>query len=169
MGLSRQAQGFTLLEILVTVTLIGIFLLVTVPRLPTPLSADPARRASRWILNTVSVLKREAVCRQTPFTLHVDMAANRLRVTHEAGRGPAAPASALSSLSLEGGVRLTDVQYPQKGIVAAGDAPIRFYPQGYSDRAIIHLTAADNRRFSFVVEPFLSRARMIEGVKGYAE
>lgn len=166
---ATRADGFTLLEIVVVLGLLGLMLLFTVPRFGHLLNVDPALDASRWILNTVENLKRSAVADQRIYILQIDVPANRLWVTREPATGDATPPSAAGGIELSGQANLLDVAYPGKEPPLQQTARIRFYPQGYSDRAIIHLALDDHRRFSFQVEPFLASAKLLETYTGFEE
>ena len=164
-----RADGFTLLEIVMVLGLLGLILLFTVPRFGYLLNTDPALGASRWILNTVENLKRSAVADQRIYILQIDVPANRLWVTGDPDAAVAFPPPASGGIELSGQASLLDVAYPGKEPPKQQTARIRFFPQGYSDRAIIHLALDDHRRFSFQVEPFLSSAKLLETYTGFEE
>jgi prepilin-type N-terminal cleavage/methylation domain-containing protein len=166
---ATRTDGFTLLEIVVVLGLLGLTLLFTVPRFSYMLNMDPALRASRWILNTVQKLKRSAVADQRTYVLQIDVPANRLWVTTEADAAVAFPPPAAPGIELSGEASLLDVVYPGKEPPVQQTARIRFFPQGYSDRAVIHLALDGRRRFSFQVEPFLASARLLETYTGFEE
>jgi len=169
MQAATHEHGFTLLEIVVVLALIGLTLFFTVPRFGHLASRDPALRASRWILATVAHLKRAALTDQRTYALQIDVPANRLWVASESDADPSAP-SAKGGIELTGQATLLDVEYPAGQAPPSGQtARIRFFPQGYSDRAIIHLAPDGHRRFSFWVEPFLSSARLFETYVGFEE
>jgi hypothetical protein len=53
------------------------------------------------------------------------------------------------------------VEFPDRGRVAAGQAEIRFYRDGHSEKMLIHLRHGDAFS-SFLLEPFLSRVKMFD-------
>jgi len=148
------------LEILVVLSLIGLTLFAVLPR-PTALPGDdPALRAARWIVHTVAALQRESLLQQKIYTLHLDPAAGRLHVSNDNAE---APETAIPALELKRGVRLTGVSDLTSSPSTANHFRIRFFPDGYSDRAVIHLAAEDGRRFAFALEPFLAGVTLLEG------
>ena len=66
-------------------------------------------------------------------------------------------------------VKLLDVEFPDDEKVSEGQADINFYQKGYSDMAIIHIENSDNERFSFAIEPFLSRVRWYQANVGFQD
>lgn len=161
-GPASRRNGFSLLEIMVVLALISLTLVFAVPRFGASVAGDPALGASRWILLTVARLKREAALDQQLRTLHLDIGTGRMWITRGEKPPPEATWTVEGGLDLDHRVRLMDVEYPSRDKVIQDVARIRFHPQGYSDRAIIHLETDDQRRFSFQIEPFLAQAKLFE-------
>jgi prepilin-type N-terminal cleavage/methylation domain-containing protein len=159
-----NADGFTLLEIVVVLFLLALTLVWSVPRFGRELTTAPDLRAARWILHTVERLKRAAVTDRQTYVLQIDVPANRLRVACEST--PQTLPAGEGGIELQGGVSLLEVEYPGRTSPAEEADRIRFFPQGYSDWAVIHLALDGRRRFSFQVEPFLARARLLETESG---
>jgi prepilin-type N-terminal cleavage/methylation domain-containing protein len=166
MRTATHTDGFTLLEIMVVLGLLGLTLLLSVPRFGHGLTTDPGLRAARWILHTADSLKRAAVADQRLYVLQIDIPANRLWVTCETEA--CAPPSGKGGIELQGGATLLDVEFPGQAPPTLQTARIRFFPQGYSDRAVIHLALEDHRRLSFPIEPFIARTRLLETDTGFA-
>ena len=59
-------------------------------------------------------------------------------------------------------VRLTEVHFPAKGKITVGQADICFYKQGYSDKAIIHITDDQNIQISILIESFLTDTKIYD-------
>ena len=57
------------------------------------------------------------------------------------------------------GIGIVDVEFPEKGKVSSGEARIFFYPNGYSDKALIHVETAETSFSTFLVEPFLRQIK----------
>lgn len=158
--------GFTLIEIAVVIVLISIMLLVTVPRLPDSPLTDQTRKTKRWIILKVRDLKERAVREQKTFTLNVGLESNRLWAASEGMTDENLQAAVDEGLELSGDLKLRGVEYPGDHKIDFGLAEIRFFPKGYSDRAILHLDDGD-RRYSFKIEPFLSTVRVYDGHIGF--
>jgi hypothetical protein len=64
-------------------------------------------------------------------------------------------------------VRLLDVEYPDREKVTFARADIAFYPQGYSDKALIHMDSTTRGEITFLIEPFLSEVVIYEKYAGF--
>jgi len=161
-----EIRGFTLIEVTVVVFLVGILLLVALPRLPEAPLTDHSRKTSRWLVLKIKDLKQRSVREQNVYSLQVDMDTNRFWVTRADMTEAEKIAAEKDAFRPGGSVRIVDVEFPQLEPATVGRTEIRFYPRGYSERAMIHIDDGD-RRYSFRIEPFLSRVRIYETDVGY--
>lgn len=157
-------QGFTLIELIVVISLISILLFFSIPRLDISFFKDRNRELSARIMLTVRALKEASFREQQPYVLALDLDNNRMWV---------APADAADEIaaedkeSLPKGFRLLGIAYPDQDRMITGVAKIRFYPKGYSDAALIHVQDNNNDRITYQVEPFLAHVKIHEGYLGY--
>lgn len=154
-------MGFSLVELVVVLFLIGILLSFTLPRVNGTILTNHTQSVSRRIISTVQLLKERSVRDQNLYILHLDLDAKRLWVTHESMSAEELEAAEQKGYALPDDVILLDVETPGKGKVTSGRADIHFYKKGYSDRALIHIEE-DNHRRSFLIETFLTRVRLYE-------
>jgi general secretion pathway protein H len=138
-------NGFTLLELIVVITLLGIMLVFTVPRFHDTLFLDESKKSARWIIGKVRALKEAAIRNQKNYTLHIDLDTQRY----------------LNAASLPGDLKIADIEYPIRGKINSGQADITFYKTGYTDKLLIHLQD-DAEYVSFLIEPFLSEIKRYE-------
>jgi hypothetical protein len=66
------------------------------------------------------------------------------------------------------GIRIDRVLFPDQREIAAGEVEIGFYPQGFSDRAVIRLSDEDDVQTDILVEAFLPFARILAEDDGAA-
>jgi prepilin-type N-terminal cleavage/methylation domain-containing protein len=157
----KRSAGFTLIELIVVMAILTIVIAIAVPPLQNSLVVDHVKKAGRWIILKVPALKERAVREQKIYRLHIDLDADRFWISDDSMDEDQLLDAARQGFELTGGLEVLDVEYPRAETIAAGLAEIRFYPKGYSDRAIIHLRD-DDARLSFQVEPFLSNVVMVE-------
>jgi hypothetical protein len=131
-----------------------------IPRIQVDILSDNTRKVSRWIMLNVSALKEKAVHDQKNYVLHLSLDSNRLWVTSDVMSVEELEDAEAIGYELPDDIKLLDVDYPNKEKISVGRADIYFYKKGYSDKAIIHITNNDNEVLSFLIEPFLSRARL---------
>ena len=158
--------GFTLIELIVVMALLSLTLAIAMPRLQDFLLIDHAKKAGRWIILKVPSLKDRAIREQKTYRMHVDIDADRIWISDETMNEEQLLDAARQGFELTGQLDVLDVEYPDADKVSSGLADIRFHPQGYSDRAIIHLKD-DEDRMSFQIEPFLSNVIMVEDYISY--
>jgi prepilin-type N-terminal cleavage/methylation domain-containing protein len=159
---NTRSNGFTLIELVVVIALIGIILFVTVPNFQ-HLFSDETRKTSQWILLQVPKHRALAVSETRIHTLHVDMAEQRLWFSNMDMSDEELSSAMTRGLELDDSVRLLDVAYSYGDSVNSGEAQILFFPKGYSDKAIIHMEGENGDQCSFIIEPFLSKVEIIEG------
>jgi len=150
----------------VVVFLIGILLLVAMPRLPEAPLTDHTRKTSRWLVLKIRDLKHRSVSEQKTYSLQIDLDTNRLWVIREDMTEEQKIAAEEDAFQPGGSVRIVDIQFPQQERSGVGREEVRFYPRGYSDRALLHLDDGD-QRYTFRIEPFLSRVRIYETYVSY--
>ena len=149
-------EGFTFLEIIVVVTLISIMLFFSLPRFQEVLIPGDRDKTARWIIANVKALKERAVRDKRLYALHVGMDSRRLWFSDETMSEEKVQAAREDGHRIPSELRVMDVAYLGKGTVTTGRADIYFYPQGYSDKAVIRFRDSEDQDLSFVIEPFLS-------------
>jgi len=159
--------GFTLIELVVVISLISIMLFFTVPKFQRAVSTDNSKQISRWIMVKVPALKERAIRQQKRYILHVGIDTNRMWVTNESMSEEETRKAAENGYELPGDMTLLDVEYADGVKLSDGRADIRFYKKGYSDKALIHIEDEDNNQMSFVVEPFLSSVKLHNKYVGF--
>ena len=163
----KRDNGFTLIELIVVMALIGCLLAFSIPRFHDTLLTNPTKKTSRWIIGTVKALKESSLREHRIYTLHVGLDTNTLWVTNETMTEEAVSEAAENGYKLPHNVRLLDVEFPVMGKVTTAHADILFYPQGYSDKALIHLANGDSGEHTYLIEPFLTEIIMHERYAGF--
>jgi prepilin-type N-terminal cleavage/methylation domain-containing protein len=163
----RLDPGFTLIELVVVISLISVMLAFAMPRFSQSLMVDEGRKLSRWIMLKSQGIKESALKERRIYTLHIGLDTGRLWVTHDGMDEEALLEAEDKGYPLPDGYRVVDVEYPRRGRVSVGTAEIRYYPEGYSDKALIHVQDDDYETLSFLIEPFMSRVRRFEEHVGF--
>ncbi len=161
---TNSCAGFTLLELIVVILLLTILLGFAIPAFQAGNAGGSRDRVARELAHTVRKLKIAALDRQIIHKLHLDLNQNRIWVTRgeQAAGLDDAPSSPQSERTLPEDIRIAKVRFADNREIRSGRAEIAFYPQGYSDRAIIRLTDKANTTVDLVVEAFLPMALMAE-------
>lgn len=155
-------KGFTLIELVVVVLLIGLTMVLSVPRLRYAMLTDDLRGTVRRMVGTVRTLRNEAIREQKAYALHFDLESNRLWADSADMTDEERIEAHQKAFQLPKGVRVLDVWRSGKGKEVAGEAVIRFTKKGYMEQSVIHLGAEDGRRFTLIFSPFLRRVKVLE-------
>jgi prepilin-type N-terminal cleavage/methylation domain-containing protein len=166
MPVFERIKGFTLIELIVVISLISIMLFFAIPRFQRNVLSDSTKEVSRWILLKIPNIKERAAREQKRYILHVNLDSNKLWITHGAMLEEALQSAETNGYKLPEDIELLDVEYPDQEKISVGQADIYFNEKGYSDKVIIHFENDDNERFSFLIEPFLLQVRLYNS---YAE
>lgn len=163
----QSCAGFTLIELVVVIFLLSTMLFFAAPRLQGLVGANENKKISRWIMLKSQALKAKAVQNQKRYILHVGLDSGRIWVTDESMSEEAVLDAEENGEQLSEELRITDVEYPEQGKVSIGIADICFYKEGYSDKVLIHIEDDDYNRFTFLIEPFLSKVRRYDDYVGF--
>ncbi len=150
-----EETGYTLIEISVVVVLIGVVLLMAIPRVQDTLTSDRMRSAVRNLSGTARELKASAVRDQVDHFLHMDLDKRLVWYTRDDMTAENRTLRRSQARLLPSGVRIMDVSIIDVGKKNEGEVIIRFFSQGYVQPAAIHLTD-DERVMTLIFQPFLS-------------
>jgi prepilin-type N-terminal cleavage/methylation domain-containing protein len=148
-------KGYTLIEISVVIVLIGVVLLMAIPRVQDTITNDRMRSAVRHLSGTARELKANAVREQVDHFLHLDLDKRLVWNTRDDMTADNRTLRRNQARSLPSGVRIADVALIDVGKKNEGEVIIRFFSQGYVQPAAIHLTD-DDRTMTLIFQPFLS-------------
>lgn len=161
-------EAFTLIELIVVVSLISVMLFFAVPKMGGSFFANDERKFSGWLLANIRDLKSKAVKEQTALALYVDLDHNQIWKGSAFMEEDDFPdREDPGRVSLPEDYSLTGVIFSEHVRVANGIARIYFYPKGYSDRAIIHIRKNDGSRVSYRIESFLPHVKVLDGYEEF--
>jgi len=171
-GLCRSAKtrriqspveaGFTLAELVIAITLIGLIALVVLPRIG--LAKNTLASTSRQLIGTMRTLYLTASATKRVHRLYLDLDQQSywaVVVQPDGERPPALP-GLLDKIPFPPEVRLTDVVTPAQGKVTITRAVIQFTPGGRTERSLIHLTDRSGNVFTLQLNPITGSVQVLD-------
>ncbi len=156
-------NGFTFLEIVVVLFIIGLLLLLVYPKIQT-LTENGLQSASRHLVGTIQYLYHEAMATHQVRRLSYDLRAGAYQVQAINSFGESAtPASIGGWVQLPQGVTFQDVVTLRQGKVTEGEAFTQFFPAGLVEKTVIHLTDQNQHVFTLDINPLSGRVKVYEG------
>ncbi|MBW1732843.1 MAG: prepilin-type N-terminal cleavage/methylation domain-containing protein [Deltaproteobacteria bacterium] len=163
----RDKRGYTLIELIVVVLLIGLVLTLTAPRLRDSLLSDDLKSAARRLIGITNDLRNEAIREQSDYFLHLDLDRGRFWITHGSMSEDERALAAEKGSNLPPRVNIRDVWIRGKGKVTGGEARIGFTRRGYTQESVVHLNSQDGRDLTLILSPFMGRVKIVDKYVGF--
>ena len=160
----RLQRGFTLLELIVVVALMGLLLVVSVPAMRNTLLDDPLQSSGRKMIGYITGVRSKAVREQVSYLLYVDLDENRLwhvKESEEKQGEQEVPEEGV--LKLPEDVNLRDIWSRSGGTSGRGIREVWISRQGYLDETVLHIEDDGGESLSLLLAPFLPGVEIREG------
>ncbi len=158
-------KGFTLIELALVIIVLGIMIGIVIPSLSEITDAN-LRRSARHLTGIIRYLRDQAEAKKTLYQLRFDLPnghywAEQLTQTSEhTAEFRKMPSVVSTEGELAGGTTFVDIK--------AGSHPdepyILFTPDGWVEKAFIHLRDGNNKDFTLIVKPLTGATELREGV-----
>ncbi len=148
------ASGFTLVELLVVIVLMGVILVFAVPTTRDVLTGDSLKKASRQLIGVENKLRVEAVRDQEDYILCLDLPSSTYWVIAADMTPEKQDEIKKSPQHLPSGVVILDIVGENNIKQSKDEVRIKFSKKNVCFPAIIHLAYEENR-MTMVINPFL--------------
>ena len=154
---ANNARGFTLIEMIVVVFLIGIMLSLSIPSLRGAFFTDPLKATTRKIIGLVGGLRDQAVRSQQPYLLHVSRLENRLWYEKD---GPAQEQKdqqnePANQLLLPESVKIAGLWMAGEEFSNEDTSVVWISKQGYLEETVIRIEGQAGKHLNIQFHPFL--------------
>ncbi len=148
-------RGFTLIELMVVIALIGVMLFIAVPTTRDALTVNNLKKAARQFIGLERQLRVDAVRDQVNYVLVLNVpAASYFVITDDMTPEKVLEVEKAQSKKLAGDVVLLDVVRDKNEKIKEGRVKIKFGKNHVSPPLVLHLSQ-EEERMTLVVNPFL--------------
>ena len=155
-------RGFTLIELIVVIILLGLMFGLVVPRFRQAILSDSLDATSLRIIGLVENLRERAISDQVPYVLHLDIRENVLWSFGVDATAEEQEKARERAYKLPVDVKIEDI-WSWSGGKLYDEATIHFSRKGYIEQAMIHLESEDGRQLSLELTPFLGSIKIHDG------
>ncbi len=161
---NERSPGFTLIELAVVLSLIGMIFLVVFPNLTGLLSGRRLMGFSREMAGALDYARARAVIESRPLTFRIDREKGEYSVWRKKETGDdygrAAEDEIVKKWKIPDEIKVGRLELETK--VAEGFEPvIRFYPRGNSNGAVISLETVGGDKARIRVKPYTGRSEVM--------
>jgi len=157
-------RGFTLIEIAVVLAIIGMVLVLVLPRLPSP-ESENLKISARTLASTVRYLQDRAATGRTTYYLRLEPGTDSVKVLEAAADGgekePDDPL--LKKRPVKEGIVVADVFIPRLGKIKDGQLRLVMAAGGLRDFVAIHLRSQDDKFWTVMAFPGSGKVKVFEG------
>jgi len=159
-----RAKGFTLLELLVVLAILGIFLGMFSLGTGSIMSSGDLRLATRQILSEIASVRGKAASTRSEQLLFFNIDKNSIekKMKKEGIESGLSENRKKTVLRLPRGVDLVDVRIEHRGKFQGGEVAIHFLPNGCLERTLIHLKNLEGDIYSIEINPLTGQATLYE-------
>ena len=158
----HSTRGYTLLELIVVIVLLGLIFGLTVPKFREALLSDSLGATTLRFIGLVQDLREQAIRGQEPYKLHIDIHANKIWSFPSSASEEEQEKARERAYTLPADVKIQDI-WSRKGGKLYDEAVIRFSKKGYVEQSVIHLKSEDDRELSLELYPFLGTIKIHDG------
>lgn len=161
---SRCRAGFTLIEIAVVLVIIGMVMLLVLPRLPSS-DGENLKISARTLASTLRYLQERAATSRTGYYLALAPGTESVKIVEIGADGsdkePTDPL--LQKSPVKEGIIVADVMIPRLGKVSDGQLRLDVGMGGIRDFVTIHLTSAEGKFWTVMAFPSGGKVKVYEG------
>ena len=148
-------KGFTLIELSLIILLIGVILVFALPKLDN-IWDTKLRTAARRLSGTIQSLFDESVLKKKPYQIVFDITNRSYSIS------ASEVVEIAKKVNLPDKIFIKDIVTPTEGRITDGTVPIRFYPDGFVEKNIIHLSDG-KKDYTLVTTPLTGKVKIMEG------
>lgn len=161
---NRCEAGFTLIEIVVVMVIIGMVMMLVLPRLPAS-DQENLKISARTLASTLRYLQERAATSRTGYYLALTPGTETVKIFELGSDGSSKEPSdpLLQKSPVKEGVVVTDVRIPRLGKISDGQLRLDIGMGGVRDFVTIHLRSAEGKFWTVMAFPSGGKVKAYEG------
>lgn len=159
---NRNISGYTLIELIVVLILLGLMFGLTVPRFRQAMVYDSLDGTALRFIGLVQNLREKALSEQVAYVLHIDIRGRKIWSYAVTASEEEQVTAREGAYELPVDIRIEDLWTWRDGKLYE-EGTIRFSRKGYIEQSMIHLRSDEGRRVSLELTPFLGSIKTHEG------
>lgn len=166
-GNSIKQAGFTLIELVIVVFLLGLFSALVIPRLP-GVGEDGLKSSARRIAGTVKYFFNESALSGRPHRLEFNLDEGTFRVRRLEANGDLVDLDGTGrEQRLRGKVRFRDIAIPGRGDFSQGEVITEILPVGWMEETVVHLEENGDRLLTLRIMPYTGTTEVFDGYREF--
>ena len=157
----RLSKGFTLIELVIVVTIIAITVGYAAPRLFTGFTTSGLDQATRDLSAIVQYTQSQAVKRHKPYYVRFDFDEDLVGM-YAKPEGSGLEPELEKKIKLPDGVSLQGVKSPYQPKKEQGRIEIAVTSEGIVEPAVIYLEGSQNKVYTLEIKPFSGKFRIYD-------
>jgi prepilin-type N-terminal cleavage/methylation domain-containing protein len=157
-------RGFTLVELVVVMLVIGIIAAVAMPRVSGMLDRQNMRRTINVVRGTVRYLQARAALTKRTYRLTLDLdnqVMSACYLTEESCQKE--HNRVLRDYEFPPTVQVLDLVNLAGEKIQEGEVSTHFYPSGNAEPSVIHLSGSGTERMTLMIEELTGRLKVLDG------
>lgn len=165
--MSRLQGGFTLLEIVIVITVMVLFIGLALPSLP-DMAGTRIHQNARKVSMMIQLARSRAVTLRRYYRVEMDLETSDLTVSYFGPEGTYIPDDEVRQVTLRDGY-IADVVTSGDGKVLEGTGSVRISPRGFIEPSLVHIRDEQDRVVTVAPSPVSGRVRIDEGYTEFTD
>ena len=165
----KKTGGFTLIELIVVIFLMGLIFSITMPVVRDTLLHDTLKTTSRKLAAQITWLRNESVSEYKDHILLFDIDNGKYWYEREDMSETRLQDMKGQAHTLPDDVRIIDIDHYGSEKKVEGETGIKFSRKGYIGYSLVHLGDDGDRKYTIVLEPFLAKVKIMEDYQDFED